>query len=107
GAVLERARVFVAPLRFGAGMKGKVVYALAHGIPVVATPVAAEGIFEPGEWDAIASTPAELAAQIARVHEDRAVWESLVQQGLSVAQRFTPEAVGRALDDVLLGLERR
>ncbi|HZZ00681.1 MAG TPA: glycosyltransferase, partial [Candidatus Baltobacteraceae bacterium] len=47
GAVLERARVFVAPLRFGAGMKGKVVYALAHGIPVVATPVAAEGIFEP------------------------------------------------------------
>jgi len=107
GSVLERARVFVAPLRFGAGMKGKVVYALAHGIPVVATPIAAEGIFEPGEWDAIASTPGELAAWIARVHDDRALWESLVQRGLSIAQRFTPESVGRALDEVLAKLGSR
>jgi GT2 family glycosyltransferase len=103
-AVLGRARVFVAPLRFGAGMKGKVVYALAHGIPVVATPVAAEGIFEAGEWEAIAQTPAELAAQIARVHNDPALWESLSQRGLEIARRFTPDAVGHALDEVLAKL---
>lgn len=106
-ALLDRARVFVATLRFGAGMKGKVVYALAHGIPVVATPVAAEGIFEAGEWEAIAQTPAELAAQIARVHDDRALWESLRQRGLEIAQRFTPDAVGKALDEVLARLNAR
>jgi GT2 family glycosyltransferase len=100
-ALLDRARVFVAPLRFGAGMKGKVVYALAHGIPVVATPIAAEGIFAPGEWEAIANAPAELAALIARAHDDRALWESLALRGREIAQRFSPEAVGTALDDVL------
>lgn len=106
-AVLERARVFVAPLRFGAGMKGKVVFALAHGIPVVATPIAAEGIFEPGEWEAIAQTPTDLAAQIARVHGDRALWESLSRRGLDIARRFTPDAVGSALDEVLARLDAR
>ena len=77
GALLAEARVFVAPLRFGAGVKGKIVHALAHGIPVVTTPVGAEGIFRAGEYDAIATTASELAAQIVRVHENRAVWEAL------------------------------
>lgn len=107
GDVLDRARVFVAPLRYGAGMKGKVVYALAHGIPVVATPVAAEGIFSDGEWDAIASTPAEFAEQIVRLHEDRALWESLVLRARTIAQRFTPDAVASSVDTVLARLHAR
>ncbi|MDM0038518.1 glycosyltransferase [Variovorax sp. J22G21] len=40
----EKSRVFLAPLRYGAGIKGKIVTAFAHGVPCVATPVAAEGI---------------------------------------------------------------
>lgn len=45
----EKARVFIAPLRYGAGAKGKVLAALANGVPVVATSVAAEGMpFENG-----------------------------------------------------------
>lgn len=39
-----RARVVVAPLRFGAGLKGKVVEAMRHGVPVVTTPVGAQGL---------------------------------------------------------------
>jgi glycosyltransferase involved in cell wall biosynthesis len=42
--LLARARVSVAPLRFGAGMKGKVGEALAHGLPVVTTSIGAEGM---------------------------------------------------------------
>lgn len=38
-----RARVFVAPLRYGAGTKGKILAALSHGIPVVTTTIGAEG----------------------------------------------------------------
>jgi len=44
-SVLGRARVLLAPLRFGAGLKGKVVEAWARGTPVVTTPIGAEGFF--------------------------------------------------------------
>jgi glycosyltransferase involved in cell wall biosynthesis len=42
--VLDRCRVFVAPLRYGAGLKGKLVTALSHGVPCVASIVAIEGM---------------------------------------------------------------
>ena len=41
---LERASVFVAPIRFGAGIQNKLLEAMAMGVPVVASPVAAEGL---------------------------------------------------------------
>ena len=42
--LLDRARAMVAPLTYGAGLKGKVTQALAAGLPVVTTPVGAEGL---------------------------------------------------------------
>ena len=101
GALLAEARVFAAPLRFGAGVKGKIVHALSHGIPVVTTPVGAEGIFRAGEYDAIATTASDLAAQIVRIHENRAVWEALAAEGRSIALRFTPREIARELDAAL------
>ncbi|HVA33983.1 MAG TPA: glycosyltransferase [Candidatus Baltobacteraceae bacterium] len=100
-ALLNGARVFAAPLRFGAGMKGKIVYALAHGIPVVTTPVGAEGIFTAQDYPAIASTAEEFAAQIVRLHQDRTVWGTLTAQGFTIAQRFTPESIAPLLKAAL------
>jgi GT2 family glycosyltransferase/glycosyltransferase involved in cell wall biosynthesis len=100
-ALLNASRVFVAPLRYGAGIKGKIVYALAHGIPVVTTPVGAEGIFDLAEYGAVASTPEELAALVVRLHEDRAAWEALSRAGLVIAERFSPAAVHTRLGGVL------
>src|SRR5262249_26897265 len=52
---LRTCRLTVAPLRFGAGVKGKIVTSLAHGVPCVATPVAAEGMgLEAGRHVAVA-----------------------------------------------------
>ncbi len=42
--LIDVARVMVAPLRYGAGMKGKVTQSLAAGLPVVTTPIGAEGL---------------------------------------------------------------
>lgn len=42
--VLRLYRVLLAPLRYGAGLKGKIVDAWAHGLPVVTTPIGAEGM---------------------------------------------------------------
>lgn len=100
-ALLDASRVFAAPLRFGAGVKGKIVHALARGIPVVTTPVGAEGIFGAGEYDAVATSASDFAAQIVRVHEDRALWETLAAEGRSIAQRFAPAGIARDLDAAL------
>ena len=44
GQVMSNSRVCLAPLRYGAGLKGKIVDAMMHGTPVVTTPIGAEGI---------------------------------------------------------------
>ncbi len=43
--IMQQYRVCLAPLRFGAGLKGKIVDSWAHGLPVCTTPVGAEGMF--------------------------------------------------------------
>jgi glycosyltransferase involved in cell wall biosynthesis len=66
---LERASVFAAPLRFGAGIQNKLLEAMAMGVPVVASPLAAEGLrTEEGHVPpvAVAGSAEEFAAQIVR-----------------------------------------
>ena len=46
--VMDEYRVCLAPLRFGAGLKGKIVDSWLHGMPVVTTPIGAEGMFAEG-----------------------------------------------------------
>lgn len=43
--IMQQYRVCLAPIRFGAGLKGKIVDSWAHGLPVCTTPVGAEGMF--------------------------------------------------------------
>ncbi len=69
--VMHRVRATVVPLRYGAGIKGKVLDSFAHGIPCIMSEVAAEGVELSGElgW-LIARTPAEFAEKLRAVHED-------------------------------------
>jgi GT2 family glycosyltransferase/glycosyltransferase involved in cell wall biosynthesis len=105
-ATLSRARVFAAPLRFGAGTKGKIVYALAHGIPVVTTPVGAEDLFSSDDYDAAFSEATAFAERIVRVYQSREEWETLVARGGAVAERFTPSAADAKLGAILSALDR-
>ena len=107
-ALLAQARVFAVPLRFGAGTKGKTVYALAHGIPVVSTTVGAEDVFAAGEYDDTPDEPGPSPRASSSLYEDRARWERLSAAGRAIAARFTPAAAGRKLDAMLaaLGFER-
>ena len=69
--VFARARLTIAPLRFGAGLKGKVLDSLAAGIPCVMTSVAAEGLNLPSELRSlVADEPAEIARRIATLWRD-------------------------------------
>src|SRR3546814_5571457 len=71
GTAYDNCRVFIAPLQSGAGIKGKVIGALAHGVPTVMSPIAAEGIpVAPGEEAMIAATPAEWVDAIATLRSE-------------------------------------
>ncbi|WP_323500112.1 glycosyltransferase [Variovorax sp. RTB1] len=76
-------RVFVAPLRYGAGIKGKLVTALAHGVPSVATRIAAEGIGAEGcAHLAVADDPDQFADEVLRIYGDESAWTALRDAGL-------------------------
>lgn len=75
------ADVAVVPLRFGAGVKGKVIEAMANGVPVVTTPIGAEGIPQTGRPLVVGATAAELAARINALLDDTSARRSLAEQG--------------------------
>ena len=89
----------VAPLRYGAGVKGKVNQSMSYGVPVVATTIAAEGMhLIAGESVLIADEPAEFAAHIVRLHCDPSLWNRLSQAGQqNVRDYFSFDAARRRL----------
>ena len=100
---LEKCRLSLAPLRYGAGVKGKVNQAMSHGLPVVATSCAAEGMFlEHGRDVLIADDAASFAECIISAYEDKSLWNRLSQGGIDNVQRyFSLDAARRALANIL------
>ena len=87
-ALLARCRLTVAPVRFGAGLKGKLISSLQAGVPSVASSIAAEGFgLADGVETLIADTPAEIADAVIRLHEDRGLWELVSQAGFDFMRR--------------------
>ena len=95
-AVLARCRVTVAPLRYGAGIKGKVVSSLSAGVPCVASPIAAEGMgLTDGVDIRIAANPDAFAAAVLEVHEQPDQWQRLSDGGLATVRRAFSLEAGR------------
>lgn len=74
-ALYARVKAAVAPLRFGAGVKGKVVEALAHGVPVAATATGAQGLDETPAV-LVAEDASAMAKAVARLCTDEADWNA-------------------------------
>lgn len=91
---MDGARIAVAPLRFGAGVKGKVNLSMAHGQPVVATSCAVEGMhLADGRDVLVADDPAAFADAVLRLHEDAALWARLSANGRgNIARHFSMDA---------------
>lgn len=96
-----RARVVVAPLRFGAGIKGKVLEAMRHGVPCVTTTTGAQG-FEDADVLGISDHAAEMAALVAALLSDDEAWRRQAARGLAyVAERFSIDTVWATLSQVV------
>ncbi|NEZ04655.1 glycosyltransferase [Wenzhouxiangella sp. XN201] len=106
---LEGCRLSVAPLRYGAGVKGKVNQAMAWGLPVVATTCAAEGMYlEDGKDVLLADSSDEFAAAIVRAYSDESLWLALSDGGLvNVECHFSFEAAKSAISELLGSLTQK
>ncbi len=91
--IFDRVRLTVAPLAYGAGIKGKVLESFAAGIPCVYTPVAAEGLDLPAPLRAsIADDAVAIAEAVHRLHEDEAANAACRQAGLDYVGAQLSEA---------------
>ncbi len=100
-------RLFVAPLRYGAGMKGKIGQSLEYSLPVVATEIATEGMNLTPEIQVLeANTTETLAEQILRLYCDRELWQQLSQNSHRAIESFTAEAVTNKLKQALESINK-
>ncbi len=102
---LDGCRIAVAPLRYGAGVKGKINMSMSYGQPVVATGVAVEGMYLRPDHDVLVGDDAgALATQIIRLYGDQALWRRISDAGIdNVRRHFSFEAARQALERVLTG----
>ncbi len=91
--IFSRVRLTVAPLRFGAGIKGKVLESFAAGIPCAMTAIAAEGLpLPPVLRELVAGSAEEMAGIILRFHADEAASEAArAEAGLAMIAAETSE----------------
>ncbi|MDR2710737.1 MAG: glycosyltransferase [Burkholderiales bacterium] len=96
-------RVSIAPLRYGAGVKGKVNQAMSYGVPVVVTTMAAEGMRLTDGLDALIADDAQAFAEaIARVYQDETLWRQLSAAGRdNIQTHFSREVAARELEKTL------
>ncbi|MFG1466454.1 glycosyltransferase [Xanthobacter sp. DSM 24535] len=92
--LLDQCRVFVAPLRYGAGLKGKVVTALSHGVPCVASSIAIEGMGLTDRHELlVADKAADFIERVIQLYEDEALWTAYQEAGYGfVTQHYSWES---------------
>ena len=101
--VFERVRITIAPLAYGAGVKGKVLESLAAGVPCVCTPVAAEGIPLPEVLrGSVTEGAAGLAELAIRLHSDGAANQAMARAGIELVSTLcSPDSVDASMRQVL------
>ena len=99
----ERVRLSVAPLRFGAGVKGKVNQSMAFGVPVIATSVAVEGMDLRDHLNVlVADEPENFAAALLELYQSQDLWEKIsVNSVAKVRQSYSVDAARDRLQHLI------
>lgn len=100
---MDGCRIALAPLRYGAGVKGKVNTAMSHGLPVVATSIAAEGMFLVDDQNVlIADDTDAYVAAVLRLYDDPVLWLRLSEASLgNIHEHFSPAMARATLEAAL------
>lgn len=76
-------RVFIAPLRFGAGLKGKIIHSMSNGLPVVTTTIGSEGIgIIDGYNGFVSDDPALFADKVIQLYQREEIWNKFSIAGI-------------------------
>lgn len=108
---MRTSRVCLAPLRFGAGLKGKLLEAMQHGTPSVTTSVGAEGINGDYPWSGrIADDQEALVTAAIELYQDKSMWEKAQQKGINIInnrfrKKLFENTFQNRLQDVLSNIE--
>ena len=83
--VFTNAKICLAPLQFGAGLKGKLIDAMKFGTPSVTTSIGAEAMHDKLPWNGfIADDPAEFALKSVELYTDGNLWKNAQQNGIEI-----------------------
>ena len=106
--VFDICRVSVAPLRFGAGMKGKIVTSLSYGVPCITTTIGAEGMgLSHGRNILIADDAVTCAQAVVDVYNSEEHWHEISSAGVDFARaNFSADVVEKQIQGMLLELEK-
>lgn len=105
--VVSKARVVLAPLRFGAGIKGKLLEAMQCGTPSVTTSVGAESMCGDLLWNGfITDNPEDFATKAVSLYQDKITWTSAQQNGLQIIEkRYLKSNFVSAFKEAILELQ--
>ena len=106
GAFFSHCRLSVAPLRFGSGVKGKIITSLGYGVPCVATSIAAEGMgLVAGCHILQADSPKDFADAVVEAYTNPQLWNDLSLNGLAaVKEKYSLDVVEERLAAMLRSL---
>ncbi|MCB9195176.1 MAG: glycosyltransferase family 4 protein [Flavobacteriales bacterium] len=103
--VIGNAKLLLAPLRFGAGLKGKLLESISLGTPSITTSVGAEGIADPEQWGGVVSD--DLGAWPKLIQElffDRDKWKMAQENGFNLLTKFRKSQYDEPFFEVLSAL---
>ena len=85
--VVSKARIVLAPIRFGAGIKGKLVEAMVNGTPSITTQIGAESMHGKLAWNGhITDDPETFATQAAALYNDKKLWIEAQKKGVKIIE---------------------
>jgi len=106
---LHQSLISIAPLRYGAGMKGKIGEAMGHGIPVVTTSIGAQGMgIVNREHAMIANSPEAFADAVIELLEKKDLYNTIRNNGINlVKQKYSEKVVGENINNIMMDILNR
>ncbi|WP_299190240.1 glycosyltransferase family 4 protein [uncultured Aquimarina sp.] len=106
--VMQQARICIAPIRFGAGIKGKLSEAMLNGTPSITTTIGAEGMLgEDSDWNGfIKDKPEEFAKAAIKLYKNENIWNQAQQNGIEIINtHFKKEELSNRLIERIFKLK--
>lgn len=104
--LFNKSKIFIAPLRYGAGFKGKVAKAMSFGLPVVTTDIGSEGIgLTDGKNVMIANNERAFAKKIIKLYRDEKVWKKLSTNSVNhIKDNYSPSKAKKRIEETIASL---